>query len=141
MVTTSCWEGGCQCGTLRYEIRDKPVGSMICHCHTCRRLSAAPVMAWLTVPAKAFKYTAGSPRAYRSSPPVLRSFCGACGTHLSYVHADHPEHVEVSTCSLDHPEAVPPTHHSWLSHNVAWVRFGDGLPNFRESRYKVDTHE
>lgn len=93
-----CLTGGCQCGAVRYEITDKPVGSMICHCRTCRRLSAAPVMAWLTVPTESFKYTDGNPRTFRSSPPVLRSFCAACGTHLSYVHSDDPDHVEVSTC-------------------------------------------
>jgi len=134
-VEPPCLTGGCQCGAVRYEITDKPVGSMICHCQTCRRLSAAPVMAWLTVPTNSFRYTDGSPRTFRTSPPVLRSFCAACGTHLSYVHSDDLDHVEVSTCSLDHPEAVPPTHHSWLSHNVDWVRFGDGLPTFPGSRY------
>jgi hypothetical protein len=134
-VETQNLAGGCLCGAVRYQITGTPVGSMICHCRTCRRLSAAPIMAWLTVPAQKFKYTTGTTRSFRSSPPVLRSFCEVCGTHLSYVHADDPDYVEVSTCSLDRPESVPPTHHSWLSHNVDWIRFDDGLPNFPGSRF------
>jgi len=39
-----------------------------------------------------------------------------------------------TTCSLDSPGAFSPTHHSWLSHGVEWVRFGDGLPTFQQWR-------
>ena len=128
-------EGGCQCGAVRYRITGTPSGSMICHCQTCRRLAAAPVVAWLSVAALHFAYTKGQPRSFRSSPPVLRSFCSNCGRHLSYVHADEPDMVDVSTCSLDDPAQWPPTHHSWLSHDVGWVTFGDGLPTYAKSRY------
>jgi hypothetical protein len=40
----------------------------------------------------------------------------------------------VTTCSLDDPNAFPPTHHSWLAHDLQRLRFGDGLPASRESR-------
>jgi len=32
------------------------------------------------------------------------------------------------------PEQFPPTHHSWLSDDLEWLRFGDGLPTFQQSR-------
>jgi hypothetical protein len=128
-------EGGCLCGAVRYRIVGDVAGSMICHCQSCRRLTAAPVVAWLTVAASDFHVTKGTPKQFRSSPPVLRSFCGRCGTHLFYTHEGDVSHVEVSTCSLDVPDAFPPTHHSWLSHDVAWLRFGDDLPSYPRSRY------
>jgi len=31
-------------------------------------------------------------------------------------------------------ERFPPTHHSWLSHDLPWMRCGDGLPGYAESR-------
>jgi hypothetical protein len=126
--------GGCFCGAVRYEIMAGPVASMVCHCHTCRRISAAPVMGWVTASAAAFRYTEGLPRVLQSSPPVRRCFCGECGTHLTYEHESATGYVDVSTCSLDDPEAAPPSHHSWLSHNIAWVKFGDGLPEYPRSR-------
>ncbi len=128
-------EGGCHCGGVRYRIVGEPLGSMICHCRSCRRLSAAPVVAWLTVAVADFQVTKGRPKQFRSSAPVLRSFCGRCGTHLFYKHDDDSSHVEVSTCSLDAPDAFAPTHHSWLSHDIAWLRFGDDLPSYPRSRY------
>lgn len=48
--------------------------------------------------------------------------------------AASPATVDVTTCSLDDADAFPPTHHSWLSHDLGWVRFGDGLPAFQEFR-------
>jgi hypothetical protein len=108
---------------------------MVCHCRSCRRVSAAPALAWVTFPIARFQFVAGKPAQFRSSKPVLRTFCAACGTPLTYAHDDSPDTLDITTCSLDAPDAFPPTHHSWLSHDVAWVKFGDGLPAFPRSRY------
>jgi hypothetical protein len=107
---------------------------MICHCQSCRRVAASPVVAWLTFPVTKFELLRGQPAEFHSTPPVRRSFCTACGTPLTYVHDDSDGYIDVTTCSLDAPESFPPTHHSWLSDDIAWVRFGDGLPAFRQSR-------
>ena len=127
-------EGGCACGAIRYRVSGRPSNTMICHCRTCRRVAGSPVVAWLTFPIAQFQLVAGTPSVFHSSQPVRRTFCGSCGTPLTYEHADSPGSVDVTTCSLDSPGAFPPTHHSWLSHAVGWVRFGDGLPTFQQWR-------
>ena len=129
-------EGGCLCGAVRYRVGGTPSNSMICHCRTCRRAAGSPVVAWLTFAVKDFLLTRGEPGSFRSSDLVLRTFCSACGAPLTYAHADSPQSVDITTCSLDDPQAFPPTHHSWLSHDLSWLKFGDGLPAFRESRTK-----
>jgi hypothetical protein len=88
----------------------------------------------VTFPRERFEFVQGEPASFHSSPPVTRTFCTACGTPLTYDNADSPQTVDVTTCSLDSPDAFPPTHHSWLSHDLEWVRFGDGLPSFPECR-------
>jgi len=127
-------EGGCLCGAIRYQVRGKPTNTMICHCRTCRRATGSPVVAWLTFAKADFEVTTGALAEFRSSPPVRRGFCGTCGTPLTYSHRESPDSIDVTTCSLDEPQAFPPTHHSWLSDDVSWIRFGDGLPEFQESR-------
>ena len=127
-------EGGCFCGAIRYRVKGKPSNTMICHCRTCRRVAAAPALAWITLAKNQFELIRGRPSEFRSSDPVCRTFCAGCGTPLTYEHRRSPETIDVTTCSLDDPQAFPPTHHSWLSHDLTWVRFGDGLPTFRESR-------
>jgi hypothetical protein len=126
--------GGCVCGAVRYRVDGAPSNSMICHCRTCRRVAAAPVVAWVTFSKTAFTLVQGAPATFHTSAPVTRSFCGACGTPLTYEHADSPDSVDITTCSLDDPGAFPPTHHSWLEHDLPWLRFGDGLPTFPRSR-------
>jgi hypothetical protein len=126
--------GGCACGAVRYQLVGQPSNSMICHCQTCRRVSAAPVVAWVTFDKSNFAIVKGAPSEYSSSAPVRRTFCSACGTPLTYQHRDHAATIDITSCSLDEPGAFPPTHHSWLSHDIAWVRFGDGLPAYQEWR-------
>lgn len=128
-------EGGCFCGAIRYRLTAAPHGSMVCHCRTCRRLFAAPVVGWLSVPASQFSFIQGTPNTFSTSPPITRWFCGTCGTHVAYVDVNEPDYVEVSTCSLDDPVLTPPTHHSWLSHDLPWVTFGDGRPAYPRSRH------
>jgi hypothetical protein len=62
------------------------------------------------------------------------TFCAACGSPLTYEHSDSSGFIDITTCSFDVPDAFPPTHHSWLSHDVAWVKFGDGLPAYQQSK-------
>lgn len=128
------YEGGCHCGAIRYAMAKKPGGSMICHCKTCRGISGAPVLAWVSVEADAFAITKGGPTRYASSEEIRRQFCARCGTQLTYARANTPEEIDVTTASLDDPSAFPPTHHSWLKHDLDWIKFGDGLPTYKKSR-------
>lgn len=127
-------EGGCFCGAVRYRATQEPLGSMICHCRSRRGVSGSPVVAWLTFAQDRFAFTRGEPAVFQSSRGVLRRFCRDCGTPLTYESARSPEEIDVAICSLDEPEAFPPTHHSWLKHDLRWMKFGDGLPTYSGSR-------
>jgi len=133
-MPTNVAEGGCFCGAIRYRVSGSPTNKMVCHCQSCRRVAGAPVVAWVTFPRAQFELLRGQPAAFNSSEPVCRTFCPACGTPLTYEHADDLAFVDITMCSLDKPDLFPPTHHSWLSHDLAWLRFGDGLPTFQQSR-------
>jgi hypothetical protein len=127
-------DGGCFCGKVRYRATAAPQASMICHCQSCRRAVGAPVVAWVTFARSALAFTEGEPAYFASSEPVRRGFCAACGTPLTYEHTDRPDSIDITTASLDAPNAFPPTHHSYLANDLTWVRFGDGLPAFPEWR-------
>jgi hypothetical protein len=133
--------GGCFCGAIRYELTDVPLASMMCHCHSCRRIAGAPVVAWITFAKNNFRLTRGMATDVESSLGVRRAFCSSCGTHLTYENAKCPQEIDVTTCTLDDPNAYPPTHHSWVSHDLQWVHFGDGLPKYAESKSKSTVAE
>src|SRR5579859_1272077 len=121
-------EGGCLCGAVRYRVEDEPEGSGTCHCRTCRKAASAPNLPFATFPVERFAITRGEPAEFRSSPHVVRSFCGRCGSPLTYRSDDHPGTIDVMAGSLDDPDALPPTHHIWVDHKLAWEVIGDGLP-------------
>jgi hypothetical protein len=64
----------------------------------------------------------------------MRSFCPQCGAQLTFEHEDFPEEIDVTTCSLDHPESLPPKDHTWTSSRLGWVELADRLPQHAEQR-------
>lgn len=127
-------KGGCYCGRIRYEAAGAPFNEANCHCSICRRTTGAPFVAWFSVPRSQFRLTKGSPARFRSTAKALRSFCAHCGTQITFEHDDFAREIDVTTCSLDDPNAVPPGDHIWTSSRLRWVRTADGLPEFEESR-------
>ena len=113
-------EGGCLCSAIRFRISGEPVFSSICHCATCRRASAAPMVAWLTFDRGQVEMLSGVPRIYHSSQGVVRRFCGTCGSQLSYESIESPTTIDITTASLDNPNLFPPTLEVWLEHRVSW---------------------
>jgi hypothetical protein len=128
MASEGVLEGGCLCGEVRYRVSDVRSDPAFCHCSSCRRASGAPVVAWFTVPRESFVLVKGEPVEYRSSPPVVRTFCGRCGTALTYRHSRYPDALDVTTTTLDDPAAVPPVDHVWVSDRIPWMKLADGLP-------------
>lgn len=126
--------GGCLCGAVRYRATGAPGHPTLCHCQSCRRAAGAPAVAWLTFPKARFAFSEGEPRRYRSSAAVERSFCGRCGTPLTYVHDAFPEGVDVTTASLDQPECAAPVDHTWVADRLPWWRPEPRWPEFRGAR-------
>jgi len=113
--------GGCFCGRIRYEIRDGTYRSVNCHCTMCRRLHAAPYVTWLVVPGDRFRYSGESPQTLASSTDGRRYFCPTCGTHVACINAAHPDIVDVTVGSLDHPDSHPPDLDIFADTRLAWV--------------------
>jgi hypothetical protein len=113
-------EGGCLCKAIRYRISGPPLSSVICHCATCRAACAAPTVAWLTVERAQFQVLSGYPQLFQSSQDVIRRFCRNCGCQLLYENAASPNTIDITTVSLDSPNAYPPNLEVWLEDKIAW---------------------
>ena len=131
-MTQTTIEGGCLCGAVRYRIRGEPLSSGTCQCRTCRKAAAAAIVPWIHLDSENFSFTGGRPVDFNSSQSVTRTFCGRCGTPLTYWTTTYGRTIDVTTCSLDDPEAFPPVGHVWTSHSLSWVKLADGLPCFEE---------
>ena len=100
------FEGGCQCGRVRYRARGPRDRASICYCRMCQKASGGPFMAFVRFPANQVEWLT-SPSVFASSNRVERGFCPACGTPLSYCHTGSP-YISLTLHSLDDPAAVRP---------------------------------
>jgi hypothetical protein len=134
MQSVSTIEGGCLCGAVRYRALGNAYGITHCHCRTCRRASGAPLVTWAGFDSDKFNFTQGQPVSYRSSKEVVRTFCGRCGTALTYRRLDLPESVDLTLGSMDDPEQLNPQDHTWTESKLSWIRLGDDLPAYPQER-------
>jgi hypothetical protein len=126
-------EGGCLCGAVRYRFTGEPRALSLCHCGTCRRAAGAPSVAWVVVDSSEFSFTAGAPEVFHSSPGIERSFCGRCGTSLTYQRTAEPKTIDVTTATLDSPDDFAPTREIWRSQKLAWECANGNMAPYLES--------
>ncbi|HEU4731368.1 MAG TPA: GFA family protein [Kofleriaceae bacterium] len=113
--------GGCLCGQIRYVVTREPLVTSLCHCRSCRLATGAPSAAWVILPLDGLTIEQGTPVSFRSSPHVERTFCGRCGTSLTYRRDDRPDSIDIHTATLDEPDAFPPVREIWLEEKIAWM--------------------
>lgn len=127
--------GGCLCGAIRYRIHGRPLSSNICYCETCCRSAAAPMVAWIDLEPAQFSIEGGVMANFKSSPPVERGFCSACGTTLTYRRrTGETDKLSVATLSLDDVERFPPTERLLHQDRLPWIDGIADLPDDVERR-------
>jgi hypothetical protein len=128
--TKTAATGGCRCGAVRYRAEGKVKWTSYCHCRSCRHATGAPVAAFAGFHEGQFSYTNGAPQVYESSPGVWRSFCGRCGSPLTYRAKTYPGEVHVYTGSLDAPKDFPPGVHVFCAERISWFETSDEAERF-----------
>jgi hypothetical protein len=122
--------GRCLCGAIRYRVTGPPQATSLCHCDSCRRSTGGPSLAWAIFPERMVEVTTGELAIHESSPGVERGFCARCGSSLTYRRADRPGLFDVTTASLDDPEAFPPNKEIWVEERLSWIAPNPALPQF-----------
>lgn len=122
--------GGCLCGAVRYRVSGAPQATSLCHCESCRRATRGPSLAWAIFAEDKVEISHGELAVYASTPGVERGFCARCGTSLTYARANRPGLFDVTTASLDDPEAFPPAKEIWREERLSWEAANPALPHF-----------
>ncbi|TAK83622.1 MAG: hypothetical protein EPO20_16965 [Betaproteobacteria bacterium] len=89
---------------------------------------------WGSVPRAQFRLVCGEPTRFKSTAKGTRSFCPRCGTQLTFEHDDFVQEIDVTTCSLDDPDALPPKDPTRTSSKLNRAELSDRLPEYQESR-------
>lgn len=119
--------GRCLCGATRWRATSEILWMAYCHCEDCRRAASSDYVSWVGVRRDATTWE-GPRRFYASSPPVQRSFCGACGAPMSFETDIFPEETHLYAPTFDEPSVYAPTAHLFWSEKLPWIRDWDQLP-------------
>jgi hypothetical protein len=106
--------GGCACGSIRYQLLDKPMFVHCCHCDDCQRLTGSAFVLNAIIETQAIKLVRGKPVAVpvpRENGPHDIYRCLKCQTAVwsDYGHRPNIRFVRVGT--LDKPGALKPDVH------------------------------
>ncbi len=117
--------GGCQCGTIRYEVDGEPRQVVACHCTDCQRQSGSAFGMTMVVDEAAFRVTEGESKTFASTSATgrakLGAFCPDCGTRIYHKPEWRRGTISVKPGTLDDTSWLRPQVHLWTSRKQGWV--------------------
>ncbi len=132
---TETYRGRCLCKAVSFEI-DLPIQSCVnCHCESCRRQCSAPMTSYIGVADNQWRWTGEMPKTYHSSPGVERTFCGNCGTPISFRSEKMSEVMHLYVAAMEEPEKFIPKLHVAYEEKLPWLNIGDTLPKRNGPEY------
>jgi hypothetical protein len=130
--------GGCLCGAVRYECNAEPLGTAICHCTHCQKVSGSAFSVNVVVPAPSLTWQGQSLASYadkgESGKPLSRKFCRNCGSSLATETEALPGAIIIKAGTLDDKSWLKPNYHIWTNSAQPWVRIEPGATTFSKGR-------
>lgn len=126
------YDGGCLCGTVRFQVTGHIRNIVFCHCSQCRKAQGSAFGTNGIVRSEDFRLTAGAGNltSYESSPGKFRFFCRTCGSPIMSRNDAQPGDVRVRLGTLDADIAERPMAHIFATSRACWDEITDGLPQF-----------
>ena len=118
--------GGCQCGSVRYEIRSPPIKVYVCHCSECRKQSASAFGISVMASSAAFSLTRGTPKRWSrptdSGGTLDCYFCPDCGSRVFSTNLESfPGAVFATLGCIDNPAGIEPILEMFVKRRLTWV--------------------
>lgn len=127
-------EGGCNCGSVRYEIASTEEKSIVCHCNSCQRQSGSAFGMVLLVASEAVTLLQGTlnkwVRTADSGNKVHSYFCDSCGSRIWHGDKDAEPMLKVRAGTLDKPIDYSTATHVWTSKKVPGIEIPQGTTSF-----------
>jgi hypothetical protein len=126
-------EGGCLCGSVRYEFEAAPLLTAICHCRNCQKQAGSAFSLIVGLPAQALVLSGDTLAMYQdqgqeSGKPVRRYFCRACGSPIKSEGDQAPGLVFIKAGTLDDTSWLAPSLAIWCDSAQPWLRLAPELP-------------
>ena len=121
-------KGTCLCGSVTWEIGDKPLGTYHCHCSMCRKAHGAAFGTYYLMHAKDFRWTSAldTVTGYASSSELERAFCSTCGSVVPNDDEDGMVYVPAGC----HDQGAHADSHIFTASKARWFDITDDLPQY-----------
>ena len=129
--------GGCNCGAVRFELGERPLRAIYCHCTRCQRRSGTAAAASAFTPPGSVRVVSGREHvgAWKPGDGFDKEFCRECGSALFVRDPDTGEIAGVRMGAFDEDPGVRPSARQYVAYAAAWEPLpDDGLPRFPEAR-------
>jgi hypothetical protein len=124
--------GGCECGTVRYEVADAFVYAANCHCSRCRAATGSAFKPFAGIERYKLEIRDGGDRLLVfGEEDANHTRCAVCGSLLFSVVRDGA-YVHVALGSLIDAPRLRPTEHIFVGSKAPWFEITDDLPRFEE---------
>jgi hypothetical protein len=114
-------QGGCLCGSVRFQATGEPKWVAWCHCQSCRKHSGAPVSVFAAFERDAYVVIQGEITKFSSSPGVWRGFCARCGSTLTCESERRPTETHFHVGAIDQAARLQPTRHIFPEERLPWL--------------------
>jgi hypothetical protein len=125
-------EGACECGAVRYRVRDEFLYAANCHCSRCRAATGTAFKSFAGIERGKLEITNGQDvLLIVGEEDANHTRCGVCGSLLFSVVGDGGR-VHVAMGSLVDAPSIRPTEHIFVGSKAPWFEITDDLPQREE---------
>jgi hypothetical protein len=128
------FEGGCDCGAVRYRLESAPLFVHCCHCHDCQRQTSSAFVINALIERERMTEMSGETQAHLmrtdSGRPHNIHRCTKCQTAIWSVYGGIQQLRFVRVGTLDEPAAMPPDVHIYTRSKLPWISLPASVPAF-----------
>jgi hypothetical protein len=124
--------GTCLCGEVAFEVTERPIRFIYCHCRSCQKSTGSVHAANLAFPPGSLRWTHGEDLIElfvetRENPGFPRRFCKRCGAPVPKLSRNRQFWV-VPSGSLDSDPGMMPQANIYWAEHAPWYVSADNLP-------------
>ena len=128
-------QGGCLCGSVRYQLESPPREAYYCHCRDCQYLSGSAFHLIGIVDRSAFSRLCGELGQYtrrtEDGSEMTREFCLSCGSPLYMTSSRFVDIQMFALNSLDQPDIIEPGFEIWTRSKCGAAHIDADITSFR----------
>lgn len=126
--------GSCQCGSVSYEVTERPLATTACHCIDCQKLSAGAFSLSMFLRRSGFRLLSGDLRSWarptQTGGIAVCWFCPACGNRIYHEDPAAPDFIRLKPGTLDDTSVLQPQALVWTCRRQPWLEHYAELPAF-----------